>query len=178
MDRRDFERFVRRHAADLSRLAYMLTGDANDADDLAGDVLLAAWQRWDRVSTAENPLAYVRGMTANMAASRVRRRQLWRSKLPLLQTDADTVARAPDGVGVDVRRALAKLPARRRACVVLRFVFDLSEREVADTLGISVGTVKSQTSKGVRTLKGLLVSDEDAASMVHPRPEDGTGALP
>ncbi|MGF1645563.1 MAG: RNA polymerase sigma factor [Kineosporiaceae bacterium] len=152
----EFEGFVRRHAADLSRLAYLLTGDADEADDLAGDVMLVAWQHWDRVSGATNPVAYLRRTTTNLAASRIRRKQLWRSRLPLLGADVDPSSRPPDGSAVDVRAALARLPARRRACVVLRLAFDLSEHEVADTLGISVGTVKSQTSKAVRVLRGLL----------------------
>lgn len=152
----EFEEFVVHHSAQLGRLAYLLTGDPTDADDLAADVLLAAWQHWDRVSTADQPIRYVRGIAANMAASRIRRASLSRAKFLLFRVEAARTAPAPSGDTIDVGAALARLPARRRACVVLRLAFDQSEREVAATLGISVGTVKSQTSKAVAQLRELL----------------------
>jgi RNA polymerase sigma-70 factor (sigma-E family) len=155
----EFERFVQQHGATLSQLAYLLIGDTGDADDLAADVLLAAWRQWATVRSAQYPVAYLRRMTANMAANRIRRLRLGRAKVLLLRADAARSARPPDGQSVDVRRALARLPKRRRACVVLRLAFDLSEREVARTLRISVGTVKSQTSKGVAQLRDVLGDD-------------------
>jgi RNA polymerase sigma-70 factor (sigma-E family) len=160
-DAAEFERFVTRHAADVSRLAFMLTGDSHEADDLAADVLLAAWRQWDDVKSADSPQAYVRRITSNMAASRIRRRTRWRALLPAFAIDAKAVDPGMDGAGVDVRRALAKLPPGRRSCVVLRLAFDLPEREVADILQISVGTVKSQTSKAVKSLRGLLAEDDE-----------------
>jgi RNA polymerase sigma-70 factor (sigma-E family) len=155
----EFERFVQQHGATLSQLAYLLIGDTGDADDLAADVLLAAWRQWATVRSAEYPLAYLRRTTANLAANRIRRLRLGRAKLLLFRAEAAGSARPPDGQAVDVRRALARLPKRRRACVVLRLAFDLSEREVARTLRISVGTVKSQTSKGVAQLRDVLGDD-------------------
>ncbi len=170
MDRvQEFDDFVRRLGSDLGRVCYMLLGDADEAEDLAGDVLLAAWKQWDRVSTVEQPARYLRKMAANMAASRIRRKQLARSKLLLFRSDAEHLARPLDGASVDVQRALAKLPPRRRACVVLRMAFDMSEREVADTLGISVGTVKSQTSKAASALRSMLELGPD------PHAPDGPG---
>jgi RNA polymerase sigma-70 factor (sigma-E family) len=156
----DFERFVLRHGRELSRLAYLLIGDSDAADDLAGDVFLIAWRQWDRVQAADSPLNYLRRVMANTAASRIRRLRLERRKMLLFRQDAVPSRRGPNGEVVDVRRTLLRLPSRRRACVVLRLAFDLSEQEVAQALGISVGTVKSQTSKGVHQFRQLLGEDD------------------
>jgi len=153
----EFEAFFERHHRDLGRLAYLVTGDQSAADDLRADVLLDVWRQWDRVREAESPLAYARRMTINQAASRVRRLTSERRRMRLFQVDALAPAPGQDGeASVDVRRALQALPERRRACVVLRYAMDLSEQEVAQILGISVGTVKSQTSKGAAALQRLL----------------------
>lgn len=155
-----FEAFFERHHRELSRLAYLMTGDHGAADDLAGDAFLAVWKQWDRVRDRDEPLAYVRRIVINMAASRVRRLVRERRRDGLLEAGAPRATSGPDGAAVvDVRVALERLPARRRACVVLRHAFDLSEQDVAELLGISVGTVKSQTSRAVVQLQGLLVDD-------------------
>jgi RNA polymerase sigma-70 factor (sigma-E family) len=152
-----FERFVQRHGRELGRLAYLMLGDRDAADDLLGDVFLAAWRQWDTVRDADRPLAYTRRLVVNLAGSRIRRTVRERRRLVLFRGDADDVAPGRDSAAVvDVRTALARLPARRRACVVLRFAFDVSEQDVARILGVSVGTVKSQTSKGVAQLRRLL----------------------
>jgi RNA polymerase sigma factor (sigma-70 family) len=109
----------------------------------------------------EAPLAYVRRMMVNMAASGARRLIREQRRITLLQAGEFEAVRDPDGaVSVDVRAALLRLPVRRRACVVLRHGFDLSEAETAEALGVSVGTVKSQTSKGVAQLQKLLSAQE------------------
>ena len=152
---RDFATFFENHHRELGTLAYLLTSDRSAADDLAGDTLLAAWKQWDRIRHVEQPVAYVRRMMANIAVNRVRRLVRERTGLGRLRpVEHDT---GPDPVAiVSVQAALAALPPRRRACVVLRLAFDLSEREVASMLGISVGTVKSQTSKAVSQLSSTL----------------------
>src|SRR5689334_23575737 len=68
----EFHAFFERHYAELSRLAHLLTGESDAADDLAADALLALWQRWDRVRAAEHPAAYARGVVANLARTRIR----------------------------------------------------------------------------------------------------------
>lgn len=118
---------------------------------------MEVWRHWDRVRAAERPAAYARGVLTNLARNRIRsltreRRRvgvvaaLWRER----SDDPDVPA------VVDVRSALDRLPFRKRACVVLRHAFDLSEQETARVLGISVGTVKSQTSRGAAQLEALL----------------------
>ncbi|MGW7056894.1 SigE family RNA polymerase sigma factor [Streptomyces sp. NPDC054887] len=155
----EFHDFFERHHAGLARLAHLLTGDPDAADDLAADALVAVWHRWDRVRAAEHPAAYARGVVANLARSRIRGAVRERRRIALFWPHRAEHAEGPDVPAVvDVREALRALPFRKRACVVLRHAFDLSERDTALALGISVGTVKSQTSKGVAQLEKLLGS--------------------
>jgi RNA polymerase sigma-70 factor (sigma-E family) len=158
----DFHAFVSAHMTELSRLAFLLSGDRDAADDLAADALLATWKQWERVCAADSSLAYVRGIVVNLASSRVRRIVRERSRLVLLRSDARMAqTNGPDTPAViDLRRALQKLPRGQRACVVLRHGLGLSEAETAQALGISVGTVKSQTSKGAAQLRKYVgISD-------------------
>jgi len=154
---RAFDAFARQQLPGLSRLAYLLTGDHASAEDLTAEALLAAWNQWDRVLEVDHPTAYLRRIVVNLAAARVRSTVRERRRIRLFHADARDVAPTPDGAAVvDVRAALRQLPARRRACVVLRHAFDLSEEEVARILCVSVGTVKSQTSRGLAQLQKLL----------------------
>lgn len=168
----EFHAFFERHYAELARLAYLLTGEPDAADDLAADALLALWHRWDRVRAADHPAAYARGVVANLARTRIRSAVRERRRITLFWSQREDKTENPDIPGVvDVQDALRRLPFRKRACVVLRHAFDLSEKDTALALGISVGTVKSQTSKGMAELKRLLGTDE-APMRVH------VGALP
>ncbi|WP_407547898.1 SigE family RNA polymerase sigma factor [Streptomyces sp. Pv4-95] len=153
----EFRVFFERHYAELARLARLLTGDPEGADDLAADALLALWRRWDRVRAADRPAAYARGVVANLARSHIRSAMRERRRVALFWAQSAEYTDAPDVPAVvDVQQALRTLPFRKRACVVLRHAFDLSERETALALGVSVGTVKSQTSKGMAQLERLL----------------------
>lgn len=153
----EFHDFFERHHAELARLAHLLTGDADTADDLAADAFVALWHRWDRVLGADHPVAYARGVVTNMARARIRALTRERRRIHLFWAARPGRAQAPDVDAVmDVRRALARLPFRKRACVVLRHALDLSEKDTALALGISVGTVKSQTSKAMAELQRLL----------------------
>ncbi|MET9378100.1 SigE family RNA polymerase sigma factor [Streptomyces sp. NPDC003035] len=153
----EFHDFFERHYAELARLAHMLTGEADGADDLAADAMVALWHRWDRVRSADHPVAYARGVVANLARSRIRGAVRERRRVALFWDRRSERVDDPDvPVVVDVQTALRALPFRKRACVVLRHAFDLSERDTALALGISVGTVKSQTSKGMAELQSLL----------------------
>jgi RNA polymerase sigma-70 factor (sigma-E family) len=162
-----FHAFFEAHYAGFSRLAYLMTGEMAVADDLAADALTEVWQHWDRVAAAGDPAAYARGIVANLTRGWLRRQGRARRGLRLLDLSGGDRRRSqPDVPAVlDVRDALRRLPHRRRACVVLRYAFDLSEQDVADILHISVGAVKSQTSRGARQLAELLqdvrLSDHD-----------------
>ncbi|MGW7281844.1 SigE family RNA polymerase sigma factor [Streptomyces sp. NPDC054844] len=153
----EFHAFFERHYAELSRLAHLLTGEPDAADDLAADALLALWHRWDRLRAADHPVAYARGVVANLARTRVRTAVRERRRVALFWAQREERTEDPDVAGVvDVREALRRLPFRKRACVVLRHAFDLSEKDTALALGVSVGTVKSQTSKAMAELQRLL----------------------
>jgi RNA polymerase sigma-70 factor (sigma-E family) len=147
-----FDEFVAVRGQALQRTAYLLTGDWALAEDLLQTALARAYPRWSRIER-DNPEAYLRKTMLNTWSSWWRRK--WRGEAP---TD-----RLPDGVAPDafadadrrdaVRDALRRLPPKQRAVVVLRFHEDMSEAQVAGLLGISIGTVKSQTSKALAHLR-------------------------
>ena len=144
----EFAAFVTRHGQSLDRLAYLMVGDEHIAEDLAAEVLLISWRQWSRVKKADHPILYVRRILINQAAGHFRKRARELNRLEHLKVVSMLNAHTPDSATVvDVRALLLLLPPRQRACLVLRYAFDLTEREVSVTLGISVGTVKSQTSK-------------------------------
>ncbi|MFD4229120.1 SigE family RNA polymerase sigma factor [Streptomyces sp. NPDC058545] len=164
----EFHEFFEAHYAELARLAHLLTGEADAADDLAADALLALWHRWDRVRNADHPVAYARGVVANLARTRIRSAVRERRRIALFRAprEGGYAVDDPDvSTIVDVQGALRRLPFRKRACVVLRHAFDLSERDTSLVLGISVGTVKSQTSRAVAELQRLLGPDTPAAQV-------------
>ncbi|GAA3479920.1 SigE family RNA polymerase sigma factor [Streptomyces yanii] len=166
----EFHEFFEAHYAELARLAHLLTGEADAADDLAADALLALWHRWDRVRNADHPVAYARAVVANLARTRIRSAVRERRRIALFWAprgagDGYAVDDPDVSVVVDVQGALRRLPFRKRACVVLRHAFDLSERDTSLVLGISVGTVKSQTSRAVAELQRLLGPDTPAVQV-------------
>ncbi|HEU5429002.1 MAG TPA: SigE family RNA polymerase sigma factor [Actinocrinis sp.] len=179
-DRAAFDAFFAAHYHELARFAYLLTGEHDAADDVTAEALAEAWKNWVRVAGADRPLAYVRRIVANLAADRtarlVRERRNWR----LWSAGRSEHADAPDAdAAVDLRRALLRIPARKRACVVLRYYYGLSEQETAATLGIAVGTVKSQSARGLQELaRQLRGSRADAAEVRdagrRPAPEGAT----
>jgi RNA polymerase sigma-70 factor (sigma-E family) len=178
-DGQDFEVFFARYQRDLARLAFVYVGDHAAADEVAADALVAAWEHWDRVCASDHPVAYVRRMVINLSISKVRGRMRERRKLRALLTGVEHLARAVDTAAViDVRAALNELPPGRRACVVLRYAFDLSESEVAETLQISVGTVKSQTARAASQLRALLTQFRpDSTSVIEIEPDHDDAVL-
>ena len=149
----EFRQFVELRYGDLVRTAYALTGSAHDAEDLVQTALVKALPRWRRI---EDPMAYLRRAMANHHVNRWRRlrsRELV-SESPPDQPVGDTA----DGVAerLALNAALQALPRRTRVVVVLRYVADLSEADVAATLGLPVGTVKSHASRGLARLRPAL----------------------
>jgi RNA polymerase sigma-70 factor (sigma-E family) len=147
-----FEEFVAGRGQALQRFGYALTGDWALAEDLVQTALAKAYPRWSRV-LRDDPEAYVRKIMVNTWSSWWQRR--WRGELPALQLPE--VAGPDSFAAIDsrqaLRAALAQLPPRQRAVVVLRYHQDLSEAQVAEVLGISVGTVKSQAAKALASLR-------------------------
>lgn len=153
----DFDAFVLGASSQLLRAAHLLTGDRGAAEDLVQDVLERLYVAWPRV---QDPGAYVRRSLVHAAANRWRRLGR-RPELPLSSADDPAV---PDSSVQGAERdrlvvALTQLPPRQRAVVVLRFLQDQSEAQTAEALGVSPGTVKSQSSRALRRLRDLLVED-------------------
>jgi len=142
---------------DLVRLAYLLTWDHVVAEELAQETFARAWRSWHRVQS-DGAVSYLRATVVNLARSSLRRRLL---ELKHRGEDRSAVSGASSAdERIDLARAIARLPPRRRACVVLRYYADLSEDETARLLGVSIGTVKSQTHRALRSLSELLAEDE------------------
>ena len=164
--RQDFTDFVATRSNQLIRLAYVLTGDQHTAEDLLQNALAKAAAHWARIHTA--PEAYVRRFMYREQVSWLRRRAR-RPETPMAQ-----VPELPAGeqaVSVEarlaLRDALLALPPRRRAVLVLRYLEDLSESQVAEILGCSVGTVRSQNHKAVAQLRLALPSLGLTSTEVH-----------
>lgn len=157
----EFDGFMRGRWPAMVRLAYGLTGDAGHAEDLAQAAFARAYASWGRVSRAGNPDAYVRRILINANLSRLRRRRVAEE----LRADlADTVAVQPQSPapGAALLDALSRLGPRQRAVVVLRYWLDLSESETAAALNCSVGTVKSQASRALATLRATAALRDGA----------------
>jgi RNA polymerase sigma-70 factor (sigma-E family) len=149
VDDSEFIEWVAGHQRQLLRSAYLLTGDQHRAQDLVQEALVKVALRWARLRTG-NPTAYARTIITHDHVSwwRRHRRELTTGK-PV--EDARHPS-DPEAVLV-VRRALARLAPRQRAVLVLRHFDDLTERETADILGISVGTVKSTNAAALARLR-------------------------
>lgn len=149
-----FDDFVAARSPALWRSAFLLTGDPQKAEDLLQTALVKTWRRWDRIERHQTAESYVRRALATTYTDWWRRR--WRGELPTEQLpDAPGAADEAEVVAVrrDVLTALAALPRGQRAVVVLRYFDDLTERQAAEALGVSVGTVKSQASRALTTLR-------------------------
>lgn len=151
-----FREFVVARSPALLRTAWMLTGDAAAAEDLLQTALARTWPHWDRV-VGGAPDAYVRKvMTRTQATWRLRK---WTGETPTAQL-VPTGSSGNEQARVDERMVLAaalgSLPIRQRQAVVLRYFDDLSVEAVAEIMGSSPGTVKSQCSKGLSKLRCVL----------------------
>jgi RNA polymerase sigma-70 factor (sigma-E family) len=168
--REAFRAYVAARSAALLRTAYLLTGNRADAEDLLQTALAKTYLSWDRIRERDALDGYVRRIMVNTQTS------FWRRKRPEALYDE-----VPDRPGRDQHAdsdlhdalwtALAQLPAKQRAAVVLRYFEDLSEADTAVILGVSVGTVKSTTSRALAKLR------EDASLRDDPRAALPDGVL-
>jgi RNA polymerase sigma-70 factor (sigma-E family) len=148
----DFRRYVVGRQRSLLRTAWLLTGDWASAEDLVQTALVRAWPHWARIATGEGADAYVRRIMINKSIDWRRRR--WQGEVP-----TQVLPEPMTGGGVDLELqqtlvlAVRSLPLRQRAAIVLRYFDDLSEIETAAAMGCAVGTVKSQTSKALASLR-------------------------
>jgi RNA polymerase sigma-70 factor (sigma-E family) len=165
----DFSAYVAARWMALVRTAYLLTGDFHEAEDLVQSTLAKVYPQWRRLRE-ESVDAYVRRALVNNNRSRFRRRRVTQLLTPFLPGQSSSAGgrsddwpgagwtEGPEGRDDGLDRevlvaVLAQLPERQRAVVVLRYWEDLSAEEVADLLGCSVGTVKSQASRALAKLR-------------------------
>ena len=153
----DFAAYLAARQPSLLRTAYLLTGNRHDAEDLVQTAFAKLYLSWDKVRNQGSMDGYVRRILVNEHNS------LWRRAWKRREHSADdTVLHAldtphhdapDDGVGAALWEVVQTLPRKARAVVVLRYYEEMSEAETAAVLGISVGTVKSQTSRALATLR-------------------------
>ncbi|UXY27258.1 SigE family RNA polymerase sigma factor [Streptomyces sp. HUAS TT20] len=156
----EFQSFVVGRWLRLMRTAFLLTGEQHAAEDLVQSTLEQVYVAWRKVGSADDPEAYVRRVMINAHARRHRRRLKEflapRDDSGLAHEVADTgdrISQADDRSAL--LKALGQLPARQREAVVLRYWEDLTETQTAEAMGCSVGTVKSNTAKGIAKLRAI-----------------------
>lgn len=135
----------------LLTTAWMLTGDRHVSEDLVQETLVRVYVHWGRAAR-QQPAAYARRVLANLHTDRWRRTR----REVLVDEHLDSAGPVADRELVDLVRALQALGPRERECVVLRHYLDLSERQTATELGVSVGSVKAYTSRGLAALRTAL----------------------
>jgi RNA polymerase sigma-70 factor (sigma-E family) len=141
-----FDELYRREYEPMVRLAFLLTGSNELAEDAAHDAFAKVYERWSRL---DRPGAYLRTCVVNRCRDLLRRRRVERERSPQPVANAHLQAN-------EVVDALAKLPVRQRAALVLRYYEDLSEADIAEALGVRRGTVKSLVSRGLDQLREVI----------------------
>lgn len=145
----------------MKRLAYLLGSD--DPENIAQEAFVRLHDRWDTLDGPDKAQAYVRRVVVNLSRSRLRHlrvaRRAPREPNPDMVSAETTVLAGQDHSVV--RAALATLPRRQRQVLVLRYWLDLDQTQIADTLGIAVGTVKATTHHAMAGLRAALAAGED-----------------
>ena len=153
-----FEDFVAARLPALLRYATILCGDRELARDVVQDVLVRALLKWRRVSAADEPYAYVRAMVTNEYLSLMRRRRVRTSRAVYEALDGQRDAASQDlgslvSRRLDLWRAVMALPSRQRAVIVLRYYEDLSDSDIAQTLGCRLTTVRGYAHRALSALR-------------------------
>ena len=154
-DDREFLDFFADQFWSLRRVGYLLTGDWDQAEELAQEAMARTYAVWPRVRGYDRPAAYARKVLLNRHRSLLRRAVVETRHLVASRPDD---RHQPDFAGDDLVlwQALQHLPPRQRAAIVLRYYLDLPEAEVARLLGVPAGTVKSWTHRGLARLRDRL----------------------
>jgi RNA polymerase sigma-70 factor (sigma-E family) len=157
----DFAEWMATRQATLARTAYLLTGSRHAADDLLQTTLTKLYVAWDRIADRQHVDAYARRALVNEHRSTWRRASRRLEVLSDLPPERAHQPAVYDGEREAVWRFVQGLPPRQRAVIVLRYYEDLSEAETADLLGISTGTVKSQASRALASLRDRVPTREE-----------------
>ena len=157
------ERYVR-HAPEAVRLAYLLTGDAGLAEDLAHEAFIKVAGRFHHLRNPEAFAAYLRKTVVNLSMSHYRRKRVEREHLARESARPATNSVEPPDVESrdELRSALRALPERQRAAVVLRYYEDLPEQQVAHAMGCSVTAARSLVFRAMETLRTQITRGDDA----------------
>lgn len=147
MERPRFEELCRRHYTEVVRLAFLVTGDRQEALDVAQETFARAYERWGQVSTMENQMGWLIRVSTNLSLSHRRRASRRARPIPTPAPVTD----APSDPGM--RAALATLTPAQRAAVILRLYLDLSIEDTAKMLGKRPGTVRALSSQGIARLR-------------------------
>ena len=142
----DFDEFYRAEYAPMVRLARGLVDTSESAEEIAQDAFAQVFERWDRL---DSPGGYLRTAVVNGARSELRKREVRR------RVGLDRPPQ-PDAERDYLVDALDQLPAKRKTALVLRYYAGLSEREIAETMGVRPGTVKSMVSRGLAELREVI----------------------
>jgi RNA polymerase sigma-70 factor (sigma-E family) len=159
----DFDTWVQQRGSALLRFAYLVTRDRGRAEEAVQDALVSAYPRWSRIQRAGDPESYVRRSIVNADISRWRK--FFRRETPI--SDASLfIGAAPDHAGDQaeqdaVWRLCASLPTKQRAAVVLRYYEGLPDAEIAEILGCTAGTVRSQIHRALVSLRTTLSATEE-----------------
>lgn len=146
-----FDEYAGAHRSRLVRAACLLTGDAGPAEDLTQATLLRVWQRWDRVGAMSNVGGYVHQVMFSRFVNR--RRRLSSGEHPHADVPEDGRDPADVASRLSLEAAIRSLPPRQRAVSIFRCYLDLSERDTAQAMGCSLGTVRSQCSRALTKLR-------------------------
>ena len=153
-----FDRLCRTEYAGVVRTAYLITGDREEAVDLAQETFARAFARWRQVEQLDRPAAWLQRVAGNLSIS-WRRRQRFRSRLPL---PADEVIEESTDRDLELLDALGALTPAQRAAIVLRYYADQPVDQIARALGKKPGTVRALTSQGLARLREFLGQEEEA----------------
>jgi RNA polymerase sigma-70 factor (sigma-E family) len=149
--------YEERHA-ELVRFATFITGDSDAAEDVSQEAFMRVYDAWDRLEDHDRALAYLRATVVNISRGRHRRRMVAeRNQPPRLVAVPSAEDDAMGRVGRSaVLQAVSALPSRQRACVVMRHWLRMTEGEIAATLDVSIGSVRTHNKRGIATLQRKL----------------------
>jgi RNA polymerase sigma-70 factor (sigma-E family) len=164
----EFAEYMAARQPSLLRTAYLLTGDRHTAEDLVQTALAKLYLSWDRVQRQEAVDGYVRRILVNEHNS-MWRRPWKRRETTTAELPEQTAPESPGSHSLELWDLVQTLPRKQRAAVVLRYYEELSEAETAAVLGVSVGTVKSQTSRALATLRAQAGSLAEAGTPLAPQ---------
>ena len=154
-----YEEYVANRWATLYRTAYLMTGNHADAEDVVQTALVKVYAAWSKVTAADAPEAYVRRILTNTFLSSRRPLRVTRERLVDQLPESSVTPGGPED-RLSIWPHVASLPPKQRAVVVLRYYEDLSEQQIADALGCSTGTVKSNASLALKSLKARMSAAE------------------